>query len=145
MLFFWNGDFFSAESPALDTGPNATSPGPVRGKGKAEVPHKISYTVAGMLKGGGGDGGDTEKRGPKEGTVTAFTHWNLFDLKVRRGLVLWAAFASGFVLAHLLSGFYICSCCCCEMQPSNLGDTSRAVPPPAETDSFSVGSVSAGV
>lgn len=60
-----------------------TSPGPAKGKGKAEVPRKISYTVAGVLTGGGGDGGGgVEKRGPKEGTVTAFTHWNLLDLKV---------------------------------------------------------------
>lgn len=64
-----------------------------KGKGKdksnkkAQVPHVISFTVAGMPRPsggtGGGDGGAScGKRGPQEGTVTVFTDSSLRDLKV---------------------------------------------------------------
>ena len=60
-----------------------------KGKNKAEVPHKIPYTVAGMPRGGvgGGDGDRSvpDRRGPREGILTASTSWSLLDLKVLHG------------------------------------------------------------
>lgn len=46
------------------------------------APHKISYTVAGMPRVVDGDASDFDRRGPREGTVTAFAGWTLRDLKV---------------------------------------------------------------
>lgn len=54
--------------------------------GKAGLPFSIPYTVAGMPRPSGdtGGGGGFDRRGPREGTVTAYTGWTLRDLKVRR-------------------------------------------------------------
>ena len=49
---------------------------------KAGVPHTIFYTVAGMPR-PGGSGSGVDRRGPREGTVTAYTGWTLRDLKVK--------------------------------------------------------------
>lgn len=55
-----------------------------KGKAKAEVPQRICYTVAGMPRGGVGGAaeGSSDRRGPREGVLTAFSTWNLRDLKV---------------------------------------------------------------
>lgn len=68
------------------TTPGAKNTTPTKGKGKekAGVPHKICYTVAGMPRprkeGDSSLGGVS--RGPRKGSVTARTTWNLRDLKV---------------------------------------------------------------
>lgn len=57
------------------------------------TPHRIFYTVAGMPRAGGGGVSSGEvnidRRGPREGTLAAFTNWSLGDLKVGDGSVPW--------------------------------------------------------
>lgn len=57
-----------------------------KGKGKLGASHKISYTVAGMLweRVSGAASGHDERRGPRSGILTAYTNWNLRDIKVSR-------------------------------------------------------------
>ena len=70
--------------PAISAAEPSSAPGNDKGKGKAEVPHKILYTVAGMPRPmkEGLSSVDGERRGPREGTVVALTTWKLRDLKV---------------------------------------------------------------
>lgn len=70
--------------PAISPTKSSTVSGNGKGKGKAGVPHKICYTVAGMprpMKEGASSVGG-ERRGPREGTVVALTNWKLRELKV---------------------------------------------------------------
>lgn len=70
--------------PATPAAKKTTSPAKAKGKGRAGVPHKICYTVARMprpMKEGGLSLGGVS-RGPRTGTVTALTTWNLRDFKV---------------------------------------------------------------
>lgn len=76
----------TSQKPTTDTPSTIADTGAYKGKGKApEVPHEICYTVAGMPRGGvgGATEGNNDRRGPREGKLTAYSTWNLRDLKVR--------------------------------------------------------------
>lgn len=76
----------TTQKPTADTPATIADTGAYKGKRKtSDVPHEICYTVAGMPRGGvdGATEGSNDRRGPREGKLTAYSNWNLRDLKVR--------------------------------------------------------------